>query len=171
MHEQSLTALLEALIFAAGRPVAVKELAQAADLSVADTELALVQLKQQINNGNRGVLLRQVAGGVQFFARAEYSPFIKRLFQPLEKPNLSQAALETLAIIAYRQPITRTEIELIRGVRVDAVLVTLQERGLITEIGRKDAPGRPILYGTTTVFLQSVGLNSLQDLPCLPSLE
>ncbi|MGI6128803.1 MAG: SMC-Scp complex subunit ScpB [bacterium] len=169
MQEQSLTALLEALIFAAGRPVSVKELAQAANLSEDDTKLALAELQRQQENANRGVLLRSVAGGVQFFARAEYGSYIKRLLQPPVKSKLSQAALETLAIIAYRQPIARAEIELIRGVRVDAVLATLQDRGLIQEAGRREGPGRPILYGTTTAFLQSIGLDNIKQLPKPPS--
>lgn len=171
MQEQSLIALLEAMLFAAARPVTVKELSAAAELSEANTELALAELKRQVNNSCRGVLLREVAGGLQFFTRSEYSQYIQRLLQPPEKPRLSQAALETLAIIAYRQPITRMEIESVRGVRVDAVLSTLQERGLITEKGRKDSPGRPIIYGTTTTFLKCLGLNTLEDLPHLPSEE
>ena len=171
MQEQSLIALLEAMLFAAARPVTVKELSAAAELSEANTELALAELKRQVNNSCRGVLLREVAGGLQFFTCSEYSQYIQRLLQPPEKPRLSQAALETLAIIAYRQPITRMEIESVRGVRVDAVLSTLQERGLITEKGRKDSPGRPIIYGTTTTFLKCLGLNSLEDVPHLPSEE
>jgi len=87
------------------------------------------------------------------------------LLQPVDKPRLSQPALETLAIIAYRQPITRQEIEAVRGVRVDQVLFTLEERGLITEVGRKEAPGRPILFGTTQTFLRLLGLESLDELP------
>ncbi|NMA55493.1 MAG: SMC-Scp complex subunit ScpB [Firmicutes bacterium] len=165
MQEQSLTALLEAMLLAAGRPVTVKELAAAGDLSEHDTKLALAELERNINQSRRGIVLRPVAGGMQFFIRAEYKPYIQRLLQPAEKPRLSQAALETLAIIAYCQPITRLKIEQIRGVQVDSVLTTLQERDLITVVGRKDGPGRPILYGTTDNFLQSVGLNSLNDLP------
>ncbi len=165
MPEQSLTALLEALILAAARPVSVRELAAASELSEADTELALSELRQSVNRNCRGIVLREVAGGLQFFARSEYKPYVQRLLQPQEKPRLSQAALETLAIIAYRQPITRMEIELVRGVQVDTVLATLQERGFVTEVGRKEGPGRPILYGTTNNFLKSLGLNSLRDLP------
>lgn len=171
MQEQSLTGLLEAMLFAAAQPVTAKELAAAAELSEADTELALAELRRNMNNSCRGVLLREVAGGLQFFVRSEYGPYVQRLLQPSEKPRLSQAALETLAIIAYRQPITRTEIELVRGVRVDAVLATLQDRGLIIEVSRKEAPGRPILYGTTKSFLQCLGINSLKELPPLPVEE
>lgn len=172
MQEQSITALLEAMIFAAGQPVTVKELAAAAEMSVSDTKLALAKLKQDVNSSCcRGVVLREVAGGLQFFTRSEYNPYIHRLLQPPEKPRLSQAALETLAIIAYRQPITRAEIELVRGVRIDSVLATLQERSLITEIGRREGPGRPILYGTTKNFLKCLGVNSLEDLPQLPSKD
>ncbi|HKM40165.1 MAG TPA: SMC-Scp complex subunit ScpB [bacterium] len=165
MQKQSLTALLEALVLAAAQPVTIKELAAAAQLSETDTELALIELKEKVNVDQRGVVLREIAGGVQFFVRPEYKCYIERLHQPRDRSRWSQAALETLAIIAYRQPITRSEIEQIRGVQVDSVLSTLQERRFITEVGRKDSPGRPILYGTTTIFLQSLGLNDLSELP------
>lgn len=168
MHLESLTALLEAMLFAAGRPVTIGELAAAAELSPEDTELVLAELKRTLAGEGRGLVLREVAGGVQLFTRPEFAPYIRRLLQPPERPRLSPAALETLAIIAYGQPITRLEIEAIRGVRVDQVLVTLEERGLITEVGRKEGPGRPILYGTTPAFLRALGLKSLDQLPPLP---
>ncbi|MDK2856098.1 MAG: segregation and condensation protein [Bacillota bacterium] len=170
MHSESVTALLEALLFAAGRPLTIKELANAAGLSLEDTELGLEELRRTLADARRGLVLREVAGGVQLFTRPEFAPYVRRLLQPAERPRLSQAALETLAIIAYRQPITRQEIEAVRGVRVDQVLFTLEERGLITEVGRKDAPGRPVLYGTTPAFLRSLGLASLKDLPPLPEV-
>lgn len=168
MQLQSVTALLEALLFAAGRPVGIPELAAVAGLSAADTELALDELKRKLDAGGRGLMLREVAGGVQLFTRPEFAPYIRRLLQPADRPRLSQAALETLAIIAYRQPVTRLEIEAVRGVRVDQVLFTLEERGLIAEVGRKDGPGRPVLFGTTSTFLRSLGLKSLSELPPLP---
>ncbi|NLJ81051.1 MAG: SMC-Scp complex subunit ScpB [Firmicutes bacterium] len=169
MKSQSLTALLEALLLAANQPVTVKELAAAAQLSETDTELALKVLKERVNKGQRGIVLREIAGGIQFFTRPEYKPYIDRLLQPQESPRWSQAALETLAIIAYRQPITRIEIEQIRGVQVDSVLSTLLERNFIKEVGRKDSPGRPILYGTTADFLKALGFDSLDELPQLES--
>lgn len=168
MQLESVTALLEALLFAAGRPVSVSELAAAVGLSIEDAELALAELGRQLAEGRRGLVLREVAGGLQLFTRPEFAPYIRRLLQPPERPRLSQAALETLAIIAYRQPITRLEIEAVRGVRVDQVLFTLEERGLITAVGRKEGPGRPVLFGTTPAFLRSLGLKSLSDLPPLP---
>ncbi|MGI6604375.1 MAG: SMC-Scp complex subunit ScpB [Firmicutes bacterium] len=165
MRLESVTSLIEALLFAAGRPVSLAELAAAADLSREDTQLAVEELRQSLAREERGLVLREVAGGVQLFARPEFHPYIRRLLQPVDKPRLSQPALETLAIIAYRQPITRQEIEAVRGVRVDQVLFTLEERGLITEVGRKEAPGRPILFGTTQTFLRLLGLKSLDELP------
>lgn len=166
---QSLLALIEALLFVSGAPLTLEEICVAANLPSADAQLALQELQRQYEGEDRGIQLRSVAGGYQLCTKAEYAPYIENLLGRREKNILSQAALETLAIIAYKQPITKYEIERIRGVRVDSVLNTLLEKGLIKEMGRKAAPGRPILYGTTKYFLTAFGLQELQDLPPIPS--
>ncbi|MFM7840561.1 MAG: SMC-Scp complex subunit ScpB, partial [Nitrospira sp.] len=115
----------------------------------------------------RGVQLIEVAGGYQIVTRLEYASWIKRLAKAKAAPKLSRSGLESLAIIAYKQPIVRAEIEQIRGVEVSGVLRTLLERKLIRMVGRKDVPGRPIMYGTTKLFLQQFGLSELSQLPPL----
>lgn len=162
---QSLPALIEALLFVAGAPLTLEEICAAAGLAPDDAQLALQELQSQYEGEGRGLQVRYVAGGYQLCTKAEFAPYIENLLGKREKNTLSQAALETLAIIAYKQPIAKFEIENIRGVRVDSVLNTLMEKGLIKEIGRKAVPGRPILYGTTKYFLTAFGLKDLEDLP------
>ncbi|MEE0776446.1 MAG: SMC-Scp complex subunit ScpB, partial [Bacillota bacterium] len=113
---------------------------------------------------NRGFFLAEIAGGYQFMTPKEMYPYVERLYRP-KAQNLSKAAMETLAVIAYCQPVTRGEIEHIRGVNADGIVAGLLEKGLIDEVGRKDTPGKPVLYGTNDKFLQLLGLNSLEDLP------
>ena len=113
---------------------------------------------------NRGFYLAEIAGGYQFMTAMEMYPYVERLYRP-KAQNLSRAAMETLAVIAYCQPVTRGDIENIRGVNADGIVANLLEKGLIDEIGRKDTPGKPVLYGTNRKFLQLLGLNSLEDLP------
>lgn len=164
---QSLPALIEALLFVAGTPLTITEICAAADLAADDAKLALRELEAQYEREGRGLQLRFVAGGYQLCTRAEYAPYIESLLGGREKNILSQAALETLAIVAYKQPVTKHDIESIRGVRVDSVLNTLVEKRLIKEVGRKTGPGRPILYGTTREFLTNFGLEDIDDLPQL----
>ena len=129
----------------------------------------LIQLEQEYAHEERGFFLERVGGGVRLCSKPEYAPYIEALGRTSRSGPLSQAALETLAIIAYRQPITRPEIEAIRGVRVESAIASLIDRGLIEEKGRSDGPGRPIRYGTTREFLVRFGLQSLADLPPIDS--
>lgn len=145
----------------------IAEICAAADLAPDDAKLALGELQSRYEKEERGLQLRFVAGGYQLCTRAEYAPYIESLLGGREKNVLSQAALETLAIVAYKQPVTKQEIESIRGVRVDSVLNTLLEKKLVQEAGRRTGPGRPILYGTTREFLTSFGLRDIGDLPKL----
>ena len=124
-------------------------------------------LEESYNEENRGLCLRKVAGGYQLCAKPQHYALLKQL-ERVQEVKLSAAAMETLAIVAFKQPVTRGEMEAIRGVKVDGVVNTLLEYGLICEAGRKEALGRPILYATTDKFLLTFGLNSLQDLPALP---
>ena len=184
-----LKSILESLLFAAQKPVSVKELrevlATAAEQAGADETVgafrkvaestltaALEELAQEHETAARSYRLVCVAGAWQFVTQPEYAPWLKALVgQRIRPPRLSQAALETLAIIAYRQPLTRAEIEQIRGVNVDGVMQTLMERGLVEQIGRANVVGHPMTYGTTALFLEYFGLRRLEDLPAADELR
>lgn len=153
---------IECLLFVASEPISINKLAEITGAEQ-ETVIQLVQELEEFYQG-RGFELIEVAGGWQFATRPEMSGVIEKYFRP--KVNLlSKAALETLAIIAYRQPITRAEIEEVRGVKIDGVLGTLLEKKLVQDVGRKSSPGRPLLYGTTVEFLNFFGLKSLEELP------
>ncbi|MGC8744401.1 MAG: SMC-Scp complex subunit ScpB [Verrucomicrobiia bacterium] len=139
---------------------------------VENVRTALEQIEREINSAGRAFRLLCIAGAYQFASRPEFSPWLRTLYgQRQRPPRLSQPALETLAIIAYRQPVTRAEVEQIRGVSVDGVIQTLLERGLIEQSGRAEIPGRPALYSTTQLFLEYFGLKSLDDLPAADELR
>lgn len=161
----SVKSLVESLLFVADEPVTLSDLARALGVSAQAVAEAVETLAQEY--AQRGLRIQRVNGRVQMITAPEAAPVIERFLGLETSTRLSQAAMETLAIIAYRQPITRPEIEAIRGVSSDGVIRTLLARGLIEEQGRLDAPGRPILYGTTFEFLRCFGLESLEDLPPL----
>ena len=161
------TAELEALLFASGDPLTLERAAGALLCTTGEAADLLEQLQQEYRKENRGIELRKAAGGWQLVTKKETAGLIRRL-QEKQEVKLSTAAMETLAIVAFRQPVTKSEMEAIRGVKVDGVLGNLVELGLIAEVGRKEALGRPILYGTTEIFLRTFGLDSLEDLPQLP---
>jgi segregation and condensation protein B len=160
--------MVEAMLFAAGTPLSVAELADASGLEPAVVAEVVEHLAREFGASGRGVSLEQLGGGYQLLTRPEYAPVLEKLGKTRTPPVLSRAALETLAIVAYRQPVTRAEIDTIRGVRSDATISTLVERGLICEEGRKPVVGRPMLYATTRVFLEQFGLGNLDGLPRLP---
>jgi segregation and condensation protein B len=164
--DRDLPAVLEALLFAAGEPISVKDLCRAADITADDLHPALRTLKDRHIASGCALHVLEIAGGFQLATRPEFAPFIGRLLAP-HANRLSKPALETVTIIAYRQPCTQAEIEAIRGVASDGVLKTLLERDLLKEAGRKATPGRPILYATTDAFLHYFGLTALDDLPPL----
>src|SRR5438128_12436908 len=181
--------ILEALLFSAQKPLSLKELrevlasapehAEGSETARAlkktkESELlaALELLAQEHEQATRSYRLACVAGSWQFVTQPEYAPWLKALVgHKIRPPRLSQPALETLAIIAYRQPITRAEIEQVRGVTVDGVMQTLLERGLVEQVGRAEVVGRPMNYGTTGLFLEYFGLRSLADLPAADELR
>jgi len=165
-----LKSILESLLFAAAEPVAVGKLTEILPgYERRQIARALSQLSEEYEREERGFRLQQVAGGYQLRTIGANAEFVKALLQ--QRPaRLTRASLETLAVIAYRQPVTRPEIEAIRGVDVDAVLATLGERRLIRVLGRKDVPGRPLLYGTTPEFLETFGLKDLSSLPTLEEI-
>lgn len=161
------TAELEALLFASGDPLTLERAAVALFCTTGEVADLLEQLQEEYRKDNRGIELRKLAGGWQLVTKKEAAGLIRRL-QEKQEVKLSNAAMETLAIVAFRQPVTKSEMEAIRGVKVDGVLGNLVELGLIAEVGRKEALGRPILYGTTEIFLRTFGLDSLEDLPQIP---
>jgi len=161
-----LAKLLEAAMFASARPIATDELATLdPDASPAELQAALDEVREHYDVEGHGVELVEVGGGWQILTRAEYTEAIERAQLAARPARLSGAALETLAIIAYRQPISRAEIEEIRGVAVGSMLKSLHERGLIDVVGRAEGLGRPLLYGTTPLFLEHFALRHLEELP------
>ncbi len=171
MERDDLKAIIESLLFVADIPVTLNRLADVLD-DVGKDEIAaaLNELKDDCESSRRGLRLVEVAGGYQLRTAAANADWIKK-FLGGRPARMSRATLETLAIIAYRQPITKAEIEAIRGVDVDGVIQTLLERQLIRAIARKDVPGRPFLYGTTAEFLQLFNLKDLTHLPTLKEME
>lgn len=161
---------LEALLFVAPSPVNVHQLAEAIGVSTEEVEQGLRRLSQTFQQG-RGLRIQFFQGKYQLTTAAELASLVERFLGLEATSRLSRAALETLAIVAYRQPITRPGIDAVRGVNSDGVLKSLLSKGLVQEIGRTEGPGRPILYGTTMDFLQHFGLNSLDDLPPFDLLE
>ena len=170
MFYTNLKGNLEALLFVNGDPLSLKRIAEILEVDQENVKLLLAQLIQDMNQQERGLTIIEVAGGYQLCTKPHLAGFLEKLVQ-IKENRLSIPALVTLSIIAFKQPITKQEIEAIRGVRVDKVLANLLERNLIKELGRKEAIGRPIIYGTTEVFLKCFGLKSLEDLPELPELE
>lgn len=162
-------AALEALLFASPQPVTPERLARILSVQTPQVRNMLTRLEEEYQDPERGFMLEWVAGGVRLCSKPEHYAYVEELGRTVRSGALSQAALETLAIIAYRQPITRPQIEAIRGVRVDSAVVSLIDRGLVEEKGRSDGPGRPILYGTTDEFLVRFNLNSLEELPPVKS--
>ncbi|HAA38310.1 MAG TPA: SMC-Scp complex subunit ScpB [Firmicutes bacterium] len=159
--------LIEALLFVTEEPLPPAKIAEILAAELQDVRKTIKELQQEYATADHGLQIMEIAKGYQFATKPELAPVVEKLFKGEKSYTLSQAALETLAIIAYRQPVTRVDIEAIRGVKVDAVINTLQKRRLIRTVGRKDAPGRPLLYGTTKEFLKYFGLKDLSELPRL----
>jgi len=172
MDERRARQLVEALLFVSDSPLPAERVtAILEEGGEADIRAIVQSLNDEYEQSERCFRIIEVAGGFQFAARPEFAPWIKKLFRGRRLPRLSMAALETLAIIAFKGPLIRAEIEAIRGVAVEGVLKTLLERNLITVAGRQEGPGKPLLYATTQEFLIYFGLNSLADLPKPRELE
>lgn len=163
-----LKAILEAVLFVSHEPLSLDRLRSVTEgASKQEVVEAVRALQQDYAAEGRGLQLVELAGGYQVVTKPDYAPWLKRLEKTRQAPKLSRSALESLAIIAYKQPIVRAEIEQIRGVETSGVLRTLLERKLVRIVGRREEPGRPILYGTTKYFLQHFGLRDLSELPPL----
>lgn len=160
-------AIVEALLLASPEPLTLRRLAEVMELDERSARALIDDLRQDFENSTRGIVLQEVAGGYQLVTHPACAEWVQKLVAP-RASSLSHAALETLAIVAYRQPVTRGEIEQVRGVNADASVRTLLDRHMIREVGRREVPGRPILYGTTKEFLLYFGLKDLSELPALP---
>ena len=169
--ESSLKGRIEAILFVAGEAVSIRDLAKALQVDEKGLKAVLKEIGSEYDYEQRGFMLKRFGDKVQLATRPMYSEDVLRLLQPVQQQSLSQAAMETLAVVAYKQPVTRAEVEQIRGVKCDYSLQSLMMKGLIQEAGRKDTIGRPILYATTDTFLSHFGIQGLEDLPPLPETE
>jgi len=166
-----LKAILESLLFVTDEPLPVKKLADLTGRNEEEVKQALADLKEDLVSGDHGIRLKSIAGGYRLYTDAKNRVYVEKLILSSDFRRLTQAGLETLAIIAYKQPITRAEIAGIRGVSVDSVLANLLAKGLVKEVGKEDVIGHPTLYGTTERFLESFGLADLEELPDLEGFE
>ena len=170
MDQEQLAGVVEALIFVSGDPVPLRRLCDILEKPEEEALAAVEELTRRLDERGAAVQVMEVAGGYQIRTRPTYSAYVNRFLERKRKQTLSGAALEAIAIIAYKQPITRAEIEAIRGVGVDGVLKSLMDKRLIKVTGVKEVPGRPNLYGTTKKFLEYFGINSMNDLPPIEDL-
>ena len=171
MEIEKLKSVIEAILFAAGQQVNIKELMISLELPKEDLENIIISMQEDYKNLNRGIEIIKVNESYQLCTKKELYEYIYPILDKRSKPNLSNAALETLSIIAYNPKITRAEIESIRGVSADACIYKLLEYGLIEESGKADLPGKPMTYATTNEFLKMFGYSSLNDLPELPKYK
>jgi segregation and condensation protein B len=162
--------IIESLMFVSGEPLEIKQIASIIECSTKFTKELLKEMMNYYEKGPRGIKIINVNERYGLVTKSENSEYVEKLLGTNSRQSLSQAALETLAIIAYKQPITRIDIDEIRGVKSDRALTTLVEKGLIRESGRLDMPGRPILYGTTEEFLKYFGLDNISNIPHLDEL-
>ena len=164
--------VLEALLFASSKPITVPEIKKVMKfLSPKEIEAFIAELREEYARDNRSFELLEVAGGYEIATKKDYAPWIFKIEMQKKAKQVTQSALETLSILAYKQPATRAEIEELRGVDVSGVINTLMERGLIKIVGKKEVPGRPFMYGTTEKFLEHFGLKGLQDLPNIEEIK
>jgi segregation and condensation protein B len=171
MEKAKKEAVIEAVLFAMGEAVPVSKLAQLIESEEKDTIAILEDMKKKMESSDRGVTLTQVGDSYQMCSKEQLYEYLIELTKSNRKSTLSDSALEVLSIVAYKQPITRLEVEKIRGVSCDHAINRLVECDLIKELGRLDAPGKPILFGTTDQFLRSFGVKSLEDLPELSQVQ
>lgn len=170
-NEKWLQSCIEAILFISETPVKVKNIAASLGLTEKKALDLVSKLTKEYEDRNGGFLIRQVAGGYRFYSNPSFSDVLKEFVKSNISTFISQAALETLAIICYRQPVTRTQVAEIRGVRTDSVFLTLVDRGLIKEAGRLKEPGNPKIYRTTEKFLEMLGIDNLEQLPPLKDFQ
>lgn len=165
MERHEMIGAIEAILYVAGEPVEEEALRMALETTPQEIEEALAALHDQYEFERRGIRLLRFGKSVQLSTRPEYADIVERLLQPVQRQNLSQAAMETLAVIAYRQPATRGDVEAVRGVKCDYSVQSLLNKGLIADAGRRDTLGRPTLFVTTDLFLRHFGIATLEELP------
>jgi len=166
MAQNNLKSAVEAMLFASEKPLVIEQIRKVLDnLEANEVRKILEELKTEYELSNRGIRVVEIAGGFQINTAPAFAPFLKKLFKDRHAERLSKPALETLSIIAYKQPLTRSEIESLRNVNVDGVMKSLLDKNLVRICGRKKVPGRPFVYGTTRQFLEYFGLKSLEELP------
>lgn len=171
MEEKNYKSIIEAILFTMGNSVELDKIADAIELSKNDTQKIIKQMKKEYDESDRGITIMEYDGAYQMCTKTEMYDYLIRIAKQPKKRVLTDVLLETLSIIAYKQPVTRIEIEKIRGVSSDHAVSKLVEYNLVCELGRLDAPGRPLLFGTTEEFLRSFGVHSVDDLPVLSPVQ
>ena len=169
--KKTIKSAFESMMFTWGEPLDVKMAADVFNISKQDAYNYFKELQSEYEQEGRGIVIREVNGAFQFVTREENADYIERLCTPVKAKRLSQSALEVLAIVAYKQPVTKGEIEAIRGIKCDRVMEGLMAKNLVEAVGRSEAIGRPILYGTTDTFLKNFGFTSIRDLPEIDDIE
>lgn len=171
MDIREIKSIIESLLFTWGDPLNIKDISKILDVSEREIKLIIKDMIDEFNYNRRGIEIIKVENSYQLSTRPEHYEWIRKLNPLNDKKNLSTAALETLSIVAYKQPVIKSDIEYLRGVKSDRVIQTLIERNLIAEVGRLEKTGRPIIYGTTDEFLRAFGLQDLEELPYIEELE
>lgn len=171
MRNKTIKSALESMMFTWGEPLEAKDAAEVFNMEWKEIYDLFIELQEEYEQEGRGIQIRRIDKSFQFVTSEENYEFIEKLCTPVKKKKLSQSALEVLAIVAYKQPVTRGEVEAIRGIKCERVLEGLAKKNLIKEVGRSNGLGRPILYGTTDEFLQYMNLDSIKDLPQLEEME
>jgi segregation and condensation protein B len=168
---KKIESIIEGLLFAAGERVTLEKIAKVLDIEKSTTKTIIRNMMYHYNNSSRGIMIREINNGYQLCTKPEVYDFIKLAFEPKQKQGISQAAYETLAIIAYNGPVTKLKIEQLRGVNSDSAVAKLMERNLIKETGRLDSPGKPLTFDVSEEFFRQFGFNSKADLPVLEMSE
>ena len=164
---ENLKQVIEALLFVAESPISIKKIKEITGEKQAEIKKVISQIDDELKMKESGMQIKEVAGGYKFYTHPAYAPYIEKFIVTSEYKRLTQAALETLGIISYKQPVTKQEINTIRGVNSESVVASLLEKGIVKEVGKQEKPGLPILYGTTMYFLEVFGLKNIKDLPPL----
>lgn len=171
MSKKTIKSAIESMMFVWGQPLDIKDIADIFNIDKNEIYQYCKELQEEYEQEGRGIVIREVNKSFQFVTRKENLAYIERLCTPVKHKKLSQSALEVLAIVAYKQPVTKGEIEAVRGIRCDRVIEGLMKKNLVAEVGRSDSVGRPILYGTTDAFLKQFGFESLKELPGIEDIE
>ena len=171
MSKKAIKSALESMMFTWGEPLDIKTAADVFNIDSKEAYECFAELAKEYEEEGRGIVIREVNRAFQFVTREENADYVRKLCTPVKEKRLSQSALEVLAIIAYKQPVTKGEIEAVRGIKCDRVIEGLSKKNLVKEVGRSNAIGRPILYGTTDDFLKHFGFISLKDLPNIDDIE